>query len=283
MNALVLTLSLVTAQTPVANGGESARRSFQLGVECRDDSRIARPHFATAAREYRQLWERGERSPELAQSWARSEFLAGNLPQAVATAHAGLRLAPHHAGLQRDLETYRDSVAPQLSTKPEEQLRPARLSGVRARISEWDLFWIAACASLIVGVGLARRFTSGGSWAVPVALLGVFGGIVCAGLAAKRSLEVNEDRAVTLWVLRAEEPLRKGNGESHAMRLGAALPRGTEVREVGQRGGWIQVQLAGGAVGWLPERTLLPVLEHRPESVILVGTLVSPTGPQKTQ
>lgn len=259
MNALLITLSLIVTQTPVANDSESAQRSFQLGVECRDDSQTARPHFGTAAREYRQLWERGERSPELAQSWARAEFLASNLPQAIATVHAGLRLAPHHMGLQRDLETYRDRVAPQLSTKPEEQLRPARLSGVRARISEWDLFWIAAGASLILGIGLARRFTSGGSWAVPVVLVGVLGGIVCAGLAAKRSLEVHEDRATTLWVLRTDEPLRKGNGESHAMRLGAVLPRGTEVREVAQRGGWVQVQLTGGAVGWLPERTLLPV------------------------
>jgi hypothetical protein len=259
VNALVLMLSLIVTQTPVANDNESARQSFQLGVESRNDSRIARPHFATAAREYRQFWERDERSPELAQSWARSEFLAGNLPQAVATAHAGLRLAPHHAGLQRDLETYRDSVAPQLSTKPEEQLRPARLAGVRSRISGWDLFWIAAGASLIVGVGLSRRFTSGGSWAVPLALVGVIGGIACAGLATTRALEVSEDRAVTLWVLRTDEPLRKGNGESHAMRLGAALPLGTELREVGQRGGWIQVQLTGGAIGWLPERTLLPV------------------------
>ncbi len=259
MNALVLTLSLIVTQTAVASDGESARLSFQLGVECRDDSRIARPHFATAARDYRQLWERGEHSPELSQSWARAEFLAGNLPEAVATAHAGLRLAPHHAGLQRDLETYRDGVAPQLSTKPEEQLRPARLSGVRARISEWDLFWIAAGAMVLLGIGHARRFTSGGSWAVPVALVGVLGGIVCAGLAAKRSLEVSEDCASTLWVLRTDEPLRKGNGDSHANRLSATLPRGTELREVGHRGGWIQVQVTGGAVGWLPERSLLAI------------------------
>ncbi len=259
MNALLLMLAVVSAQTPPPNDSESARQSFQLGVECRDDSQIARPHFATAAWEYRQLWKGGSRSPELAQSWARAEFLAGHLPQAIATSHAGLRLAPHHAGLQRDLETYRDTVAPQLSTKPEEQLRPPRLSGVRARISEWDLFWIAAGATLLFGIGLARRFTAGGSWAVPLALVGVLGWVICAGLAAKRSLEVSEDRAETLWVLRTDEPLRKGNGESHAMRLGAALPRGTEVREVGQRGGWIQVQLTGGAMGWLPERTLLPV------------------------
>ena len=61
MNALLLMLAVVSAQTPPPNDSESARQSFQLGVECRDDSQTARPHFATAAWEYRQLWEQSSR------------------------------------------------------------------------------------------------------------------------------------------------------------------------------------------------------------------------------
>ena len=30
------------------------------------------------------------------------------------------------------------------------------------------------------------------------------------------------------------------------------LPRGAEVRELARRGGWMQVEIPGGAVGWVP-------------------------------
>ena len=51
--------------------------------------------------------------------------------------------------------------------------------------------------------------------------------------------------------------LRKGNGESYPPRVETKLPRGAEVRVVGRRGGWVQVKLPGGAVGWLPEAGVL--------------------------
>lgn len=255
MSATLLALALIAGQAPGADDEESARRSYRLGAERREDAQSARPHFARAASEYETLWDRGSRSPELAQSRARAEFLAGHLPEAIAAAHAGLRLAPHHAGLQRDLETYRDAVA----LPPGERLRPARIAGVRARLSEWDLLDLTAIGLGLVGLGAAKRFTAGSVWATPVAIAGALGLIVCAALAGKRALEERADLASPIWILRSDEPLRKGNGDSHPARLESALPRGAEVRELSARGGWVQVQLAGGAIGWLPEDRLIPV------------------------
>ncbi len=262
MNALLLTLALSISDPSAgaeAHPVEAPRHAFRLGVECRDDARSARPHFAEAARRYRQFWERGERSANLAQSWARAEFLAGKLPEAIVAAHQGLRIAPQHVGLQWDLETFRDAVVPSANPTPGLTNRPPRLSGVRARISEWDLFWATAGATALVGIGLMRRFTCGGAWARMLAILGAAGLVGCASLSAKRDLEGREDRASPLWVLREDSLLRKGNGESHAARIEAPIPRGAEVRELAVRGGWIQVRLAGDSVGWLPEGALLPV------------------------
>ncbi len=262
MNALFVTLALIAGQPAEATDAElaeAARREYLLGVGVHGDARAARPHFAAAAAAYRLLWERGPRTPELAESWGRAAFLAGDWPRAIAAAHAGLRLAPHRAGLQRDLDTYRDAVIAPPETKPDERLRPARLSGVRARVSEWDLFGATAAAAFLLGIGAIRRFTVGGAWALPIAAVGVAGLIVVGGLAWKRAGEAGDDRAAPVWVLRSDEVLRKGNGESYAARVESPLPRGAEVREIARRGDWLQVRLTGGAIGWLPERALLPV------------------------
>ena len=42
-----------------------------------------------------------------------------------------------------------------------------------------------------------------------------------------------------------------------AWALNAPLPAGAEVRELSRRGGWVQVELPGGAVGWLPLSVLV--------------------------
>lgn len=259
MNAALFALALLSGELPASSEEVSAGLLYRRGVEHRDDAKVARPHFAGAAGEYRKLWESGTRTPELAQSWARSEFLAGHLPEAIAASHAGLRIASHHSGLQRDLETYRDAVAPSPITKADEQLRQPRLSGVRARVGAWDLFWIAVVGTVLFGIGLARRFTVGSAWSTRVAVAGLLGLILCGTWAGVRAVEERDDLAFPIRVVRADEPLRKGNGESHAARIETPLPRGAEVRELARRGGWVQVRVAGGAIGWLPDEALLPV------------------------
>jgi len=53
-------------------------------------------------------------------------------------------------------------------------------------------------------------------------------------------------------VVAADAVLRKGNADAYPPRLEARLPPGPRP-ELARRGGWVQVELAGGAVGWLPE------------------------------
>jgi len=51
--------------------------------------------------------------------------------------------------------------------------------------------------------------------------------------------------------------LRTGNGTEYPPRLDVALPRGAEVRRLFERGGWYQVELSGGPVGWLPREAVV--------------------------
>ena len=58
-------------------------------------------------------------------------------------------------------------------------------------------------------------------------------------------------------VITSDVALRTGNGTAFPTRIDALLPHGAEVRELGRRGGWVQVELAGGAVGWVPASAVL--------------------------
>jgi hypothetical protein len=70
-----------------------------------------------------------------------------------------------------------------------------------------------------------------------------------------RQRERHESRP--LVVVREDVLLRRGNTILHPERLAQTLPRGVEARELLRRGGWVQVELAAGAIGWLPEASVV--------------------------
>jgi hypothetical protein len=111
------------------------------------------------------------------------------------------------------------------------------------------LFVAASLGALLLTVGLARRLTARDRWSVPLAAVGLLGLIVVA----VAGITIVTDRPDPVLVLTADEVLRTGNGPSFPARIEAPLPRGAEVTELARRGGWVQVQLPGGAVGWVPE------------------------------
>lgn len=58
------------------------------------------------------------------------------------------------------------------------------------------------------------------------------------------------DAAEPIVVVAHNVPLRLGNGIEYPT-IGE-LPRGCEVRRIGERGGWLHIETSSGAVGWLP-------------------------------
>jgi hypothetical protein len=233
----------VTLLAALALGQPDA--AFARGVEQQADANAARPHFIEAAKGYNAEWRAGRRSPALATNRSRAHALAGDLPGAILAARAGLADSPSDVELARQLETLRDAV-------PYPQgLRPEKPSGLRTRVSPWDVFAGAAAGGLLLLVGVARRFTTRDGWAIPVGVVGV----VLLVLAGGAAWQLHRERAAqpTVLVLTRQTTLRRGNGDTYPPRLDGDLPRGAEVGERLRRGGWVQVELPSGVVGWLPE------------------------------
>jgi hypothetical protein len=118
---------------------------------------------------------------------------------------------------------------------------------------------VGSVFALAAGLAAARyAMTRTPGW------LGV-GGLALAALAVLGGLWRQDDRerarreSLPLVVVAADVTLRRGNADSYPPRFDARLPRGVEARELGRRGGWAQVELAGGAAGWLPEAAVIPV------------------------
>jgi hypothetical protein len=230
---------------------------FLKGIEDRADAAVARIRFADAASDFDQSWAVGSHPPSLALNRGRAHFLAGQVPQAIRAFRDGLELFPWDAELQRDLVAARATVAYPTEPDPASRVRPDPPASLRNRVSPWDLFLAATLFALVVAVGLARRFTTADRWAAPLAATGLVGLLLVAVAAWKIDAEARHEQAHPVVVLAADMVLRAGNGTAFPARLGTPLPRGAEVRQLAQRGGWVQVQLPGGAIGWVPESAVL--------------------------
>lgn len=237
---LQLTLLLAIGQPDV---------DFARGVESRADATAARPHFIEAAKGYDAEWKGGNRSPALATNRSRAHGLAGDLPGAILAAREGLQITPYDPTLRQQLETLRDAV------RYPPDLRPPPMNGWRTRISPWDLFLAATAGCLFVAVGLSRRLTTRDGWATPIAVIGVVVILTVVGIGWQLHHEAAAEPPVL--VLIRPTVLRTGNGDTYPPRTNDELPRGAEANERHRRGGWVQVELPNGVLGWLPEENAI--------------------------
>jgi hypothetical protein len=232
-----------------------AEHSFAQGTSLRNDSSQARPAFARAAIGYDELWRRGYHDPALAINRAHAHELAGDLPRAIAALHEGLDAARWSRPLQAALESARAAVAYPLTGDLASQCRVAAAATISSRMSPREawivagLLWLLMCGSL-ARFAMTRRkcwLTGTGLATVLLAALGVM------WLQDWREREAAEP----LVIVSEDVLLRKGNADAFPARLTPRLPRGVEARELSRRGGWVQVRLAGGAIGWLPETAIV--------------------------
>jgi hypothetical protein len=234
-----------------------AVQSFAEGIALRNDAARARPAFARAAIAYDELWQRGCHNPALALNRANAHRLAGNLPATIVALHEGLAVAPWDRPLQVALESARGAVAYPASGDLAAQCRPVPDTNIARRMSPAEAWLVAGLLWLLVCGSLARFvMTRSRAWlavAVPAAIALTTLGL--AWLGTRRELE--EENATPLVIVAEDVVLRRGNADSYPPRLEARIPRGVEARELTRRGGWAQVRLAGGAVGWLPESAIL--------------------------
>lgn len=233
----------------------AAAEAFADGVALRGDSEKARPKFARAADLYDLVWNRGLRSAELALARARAHRLAGSLPRAIAALRDGLAAVPSARELQTELAEARSAVAYPLEGPVGAQCRARDAFTVAARVSvaeAWVLvgvLWLlaSACVARFVMTRAAGWLWAAGAFALVLAAFGA--------LWVQDARVRSDDRPA--HVLLSDAVLRTGNASSYPERFDAPLPAGAEVRELSRRGGWVQVELPGGAVGWLPLSVLV--------------------------
>lgn len=242
-----------------------AEAAFHAGVrQSADNPGDARLCFACAAALYDKLRQSGAANPELYANLGNASLLAiepddpanDGLAQAILAYRRGLRLAPDDRRLQQYLAYARQQVSrPPAGTlgQPPIEHRPPWLP-------RWPglLIAIVFAAYSIGCLALARWWMVRRSGWLTTA--GVALGIMLLFLAGflLEAWQVRQDQQHPLVVVARDGLLlRAGNGTRYPARYDVPLNRGVEGTLRGQRGRWLQIELAGGELGWVPRDAVL--------------------------
>jgi hypothetical protein len=234
-----------------------AETAFREGMRLRHAAEQARPHFHTAAVYYEELRSQGVSNALLFRNLGNAHLMAGDLPNAILAYRRGLLVAPHNHDLQESLSRAREKVIYQEGSslgRPLPDVWPPWLPHLSdgsifgAAVVLYALAWVAGTRWLMV-----RR----GAW-LGAALGGLFVAAVLASLTAYNALAAKQDVVWPLVVIADDGVLlRKGNGLTYPPRYETPVNRGVEARLLFERGEWLQIELAGGAVGWVSRRYVL--------------------------
>jgi hypothetical protein len=245
-------IALLWAMTPLPDA-ELARRAeelFERGLERRQQGEKSRALFEEAGRQLEELRQRGFSNATLQLDLGNAYLLAGDLPRAILAYRHGLRLAPGNRALRGNLRHARQRVIHLEGSglgRPPEAFRPAWLPDApRSLFAVAVLAYGGVCVCLTRWYMVRRR-----RWLVAALAAVVVSAAATALLAASTALV--PDRPVV--VIAADGVLlRKGNGRSFPPRVDTPLGRGVEASLLYRKGGWLQVELSGGEVGWVQER-----------------------------
>jgi hypothetical protein len=265
---ILLAASPISALDSVGMSEEAllaiAEQSFAEGVAFRRDSARARPAFARSAIAYDELWKNGYRNPELTLNRAHAHQLAGDLPKAIAALHEGLEATRWSRPLQVALEDARSAVGYPLTGDLSSQCRPAIAPSISNRMSPTEAWAIAAVLWLLACGGVTRFVMTRAVWWLMFAGLAAVTLALLGGVWLQDYRHQQQENAAPLLILIDDVQLKKGNSREYPNRLDSRLPRGVEVRELSRRGGWVQVRLASGIIGWLPETAVMAVKSTLP-------------------
>jgi hypothetical protein len=251
---------------------KEAETAFAQGVERKAEPEQARAFFAQSARAYAKLYEQGFHNADLCRTWGQAEFLADRLPQAFLAWRLGLRLAPGDPGLLADLEYARDQV----EYPTGDVGRPAE--NLWQKLLPW---WTVGGLVLLALATYSATWVLGTCWLARRHLVLLL--VTCVSLVflvlwvvGLTGLMIHEREKVAhpLVVVTQAQILRRGNGNSYPAneKLSTVQP-GMEAHLLFRRRDWLQIELAGGHVGWIPassaliEPTSAAPGEARPASV----------------
>lgn len=233
-----------------------ADEAFHAGVELRGEPERSRPEFRRAAELYEELVARVIQDPSLFRSQGNAYLLSGEVPRAILAYRRGLRVAPWDSELQQDLAYARGLVhhaAGSLARQPSGE-RPPWLPKM-----SWDLqFGLLCLLQVVTCVAATRWLITRHILPRDLALAGLFVEILLVMNFACDLWQYRQECRHSVLVI-AEDGLllRKGNGISYPARSDSPVNRGTEALLLFERGDWIQIELAGGEIGWVPRQSVL--------------------------
>jgi len=198
-----------------------------------------------AAARYEQLLVQGGENGAVLHALGNAWFRAGEKGRAIAAWRRALLHRPRDPGLRANLAQARVGLPPQESPLIDELLfwRDDMSYGEQAWLMTGGV--ALACLARL----LARRGTRSGAVANRVAWSA---GVVAAVATLAFARTVAEVEFTRHGAVAAKElVVRKGDAESFEPALTEPLRDGTELRVVGERGGWLEVELAGGLSGWV--------------------------------
>jgi hypothetical protein len=254
-------LSLLVAAEVNAPGDEAlqaeAESRFRAGLALQDDPEKARSCFLESAEFYKALRQHRADNAALNRNIGNAYLLGGDLPRAILAYRRGVSHAPSDRRLQECLAFARSQVAYATSDAighaPSESRPPwlPRLATswyITLALSAYSVGWLAA----------ARWWMLRHGQALTVALMSfTAAAVLIAGLVAEelRDRDLVERPVVVI----AEDGvlLRSGNGLRYPPRFETPLNRGVEARLLFTRGDWLQIELGGGEVGWVPSEYAL--------------------------
>lgn len=224
----------------------------------------ARQSFASAAAIYSQLRQSGGVSPALYRNLGNAYLLAAepddpkadNLARAILAYRLGLQLDPTDHELRRCLEYARGQVyypPPGTFGQPAVDHRPPWLP-------RWPgvLFVLAAATFGVIWFAKVRWWMTRRSLWLNVAcgFAAISAITVIAWMIEWQSIKAESERPIVV-IARDGVQLLVGNGSRYPARYETTLNRGVEGRVRYQRGSWLQVELGGGQIGWLPRSVVV--------------------------
>jgi hypothetical protein len=228
-----------------------AEALFTAAVSCGDQPANSQPIFVQSAGLYEQLRREGADNPELDHNLGNAYLLGGDMPRAILAYRRGLWRSPADRAMQEGLAFARSQVAysststlghPPVESRPPWLPRLASAWYLSLALFAYSLGWLAGVRWWVLRHGR---------------LLGIAGVSLAISLLVVIAMIAEERRDHDLFehpvVVFAEDGvlLRSGNGLRYSPRYETPLNRGVEARLLFVRGDWLQIELAGGEIGWV--------------------------------
>ncbi|MDQ2823915.1 MAG: tetratricopeptide repeat protein [Verrucomicrobiota bacterium] len=210
----------------------------------------AQGHFKEAVADYEALVRSGEWSANLFYDLGNAYFRAGAFGDAILNYERALALDPHHPEANANLQIARDE-ARALELQPSRAERYLRFATINQyTIAAAISFWLGVFC--VVGLIFARR-RSGRLITLSVFSLSIFALLVAAILWINNG---SKGRALAIVTASGVEARVATANTANSV---LALPTGSEIKIVSQRGDWIYAMLPNNLRGWVPAKSVSPV------------------------